>query len=191
MVRIGSHISSLLILNTGVPQGCVLSPIPYSLFTHGCTAEHSSNTIIKFPDDATIMGLITHNRETAYREEVRSLTSWWNANNLSLSMSAKRRRWLCITERRRQGGSPPPFTSTMLRSRGSSDSDSSLWTSLRTSPRHFKQTNGRGGTKHHQTQSPSHPGHLPPAVSAEGTRHHQGPQPSSTQTVTQFPSGRR
>ncbi|KAM4602120.1 heat shock factor 2-binding protein [Polymixia lowei] len=71
VVRISSHTSSSLILNTGVPHGCVLSPLLYSLFTYDCTAKHSSNVIIKFADDMTILGLITDSDETAYREEVR------------------------------------------------------------------------------------------------------------------------
>ena len=35
VVRVGNNISTSLILNTGAPQGCVLSPLLYSLFTHG------------------------------------------------------------------------------------------------------------------------------------------------------------
>ncbi|KAF7641855.1 hypothetical protein LDENG_00270390 [Lucifuga dentata] len=73
-------------LSTGVPQGCVLSPVLYALFTNECAATHSSNTIIKFADDTTIIVLITGNDETAYREEVRTLTSWCQVNNLHLNI---------------------------------------------------------------------------------------------------------
>jgi hypothetical protein len=51
----------------------VLSPLLYSLFTHDCMAMHSSNSIMKFADDTTVVGLITNNNESAYREEVRAL----------------------------------------------------------------------------------------------------------------------
>ena len=47
-------------------------------------AKHDSNTIINFADDTTVVGLITGNDETAYREEVRDLTVWCKDNNLSL-----------------------------------------------------------------------------------------------------------
>ncbi|KAI3359959.1 hypothetical protein L3Q82_013840 [Scortum barcoo] len=63
------------------------SPLLYSLFTHDCVATHSSNTIVKFADDTTVIGLITGDDETAYREEVRALTSWCQDNNLHLNVS--------------------------------------------------------------------------------------------------------
>ena len=65
LIRVGSYTSATLILNTGAPQGCVLSPLLYSLFTHDCMSRHGSNTIIKFADDTTVVGLITDNDETA------------------------------------------------------------------------------------------------------------------------------
>ena len=74
VVTVGNNTSATLILNTGAPQWCVLSPLLYSLFTHNCMARHDSNTIIKFADDTTVVVLITDNDETAYREEVRDLT---------------------------------------------------------------------------------------------------------------------
>jgi hypothetical protein len=63
----------------------VPSPLLYSLYTHDCTARHDSNTIIKFANDTTVVGMITDNDETAYRE-VRELIVWCKDNNLSLNM---------------------------------------------------------------------------------------------------------
>ncbi len=83
VVRVGSNISSSLTLNTGAPQGCVLSPLLYSLYTHDCVATHSSNVIIKFADDTMVIGLITDDDESAYREEVHTLTNWCHSNNIS------------------------------------------------------------------------------------------------------------
>jgi hypothetical protein len=51
VVKVGNNTSTSLILNTGAPQGCMLSPLLYSLFTHDCVAKHASNLIIKFADD--------------------------------------------------------------------------------------------------------------------------------------------
>lgn len=86
-VRMGEHTSSTLILNTGTPQGCVLSPILYSPFTHDCSTIHSTNTIVKFADDTTLIGLISDCDETAYREEVQHLTEWCCHNNLDLNIT--------------------------------------------------------------------------------------------------------
>jgi gmma-aminobutyric acid receptor subunit gamma/cGMP-dependent protein kinase 2 len=51
VVKVGNNISTPLILNTGNPQGCMLSPLLYSLVTHACVAMHASNSIINFLDD--------------------------------------------------------------------------------------------------------------------------------------------
>uniref|UniRef100_A0A673Y9S4 Molybdenum cofactor synthesis 2 n=1 Tax=Salmo trutta TaxID=8032 RepID=A0A673Y9S4_SALTR len=48
---------------------------------------HSSNSIIKFADDTTVVGLITNNDEAAYWEEVRALGVWCQVNNLSLNVN--------------------------------------------------------------------------------------------------------
>ncbi|KAK3557133.1 hypothetical protein QTP70_024738, partial [Hemibagrus guttatus] len=50
------------------------------------TAIHSSNHIVKFADDMTVVALISKNDESAYREEVQCLTAWCKANSLSLNV---------------------------------------------------------------------------------------------------------
>ncbi|KAK2918691.1 hypothetical protein Q8A73_003062 [Channa argus] len=65
----GSNTSSTITLNTGAPQGCVLSPLLFTLLTHDCTPSHNSNLFIKFADDTTVVGLITNNDETNYRSQ--------------------------------------------------------------------------------------------------------------------------
>ncbi len=79
-VRVGCNTSSAITLSTGAPQGCVLSLLLFTLLTHDCTAKFSSNHIIKFADDKSVVGLISNNEETDYREEVAQLcnaTSAW------------------------------------------------------------------------------------------------------------------
>ncbi|KAK3535534.1 hypothetical protein QTP70_016804, partial [Hemibagrus guttatus] len=58
-VRIGNSFSTTL--STGAPQGCVLSPLLFTLLTHDCAAMHRSNHIVKFADDTTVVGLISKN----------------------------------------------------------------------------------------------------------------------------------
>jgi len=67
VVRMGSLTSSVLTLSTGHPQGCILSPLLYTLYTHDCVATRSSNTILTLADDTTTLGLITNNNEPTER----------------------------------------------------------------------------------------------------------------------------
>ncbi len=83
-VSVGHNTSSTTTLSTDAPRGCVLSPLLFTL-THDCTAKFSSNHIMKFADDTSVVGLISNNDETHYREEVAQLAEWCGANNLSLN----------------------------------------------------------------------------------------------------------
>ncbi|KAI3375899.1 hypothetical protein L3Q82_004163 [Scortum barcoo] len=52
----------------------MLSPALFTLFTSDCSAINSTDTIVKFTDDTTVVGLISDNDETHYREEIQHLT---------------------------------------------------------------------------------------------------------------------
>ncbi|KAK0130917.1 putative RNA-directed DNA polymerase from transposon BS [Merluccius polli] len=89
-VRVGNNISKTIEVSTGSPQGCVLSPLLFRLLIHDCAAHSSTNHIIKFADDMTVLGLIRGNDESAYRKEVKELTSWCSSHNLHLNVSKTR-----------------------------------------------------------------------------------------------------
>ncbi|TWW79204.1 putative RNA-directed DNA polymerase from transposon BS [Takifugu flavidus] len=84
-VRLGKTVSDSVTISTGSPQGCVLSPLLFSLYTNCCTSSHQSVKLIKFADDTTLIGLISNGDETAYRREVARLVSWCGHNNLQLN----------------------------------------------------------------------------------------------------------
>ena len=66
---------------------------------------HASNSIIKFADDTTVVGLITTNNATAYREEVRALRVWCQENNLSLNVNKTKE--MIVDFRKQQREHPP------------------------------------------------------------------------------------
>jgi hypothetical protein len=88
VVRASNNTSTMWIL--------MLSPLLYSLFTVDCVAKHDFNTIVKFADDTAVVGLITNNNETAFREEVRDLAVWCHDNNISLNTRKTKEMCICI-----------------------------------------------------------------------------------------------
>ncbi|KAJ8354820.1 hypothetical protein SKAU_G00223870, partial [Synaphobranchus kaupii] len=84
-VRLGNITSSIRTISTGAPQGCVLSPLLFSLYTNDCTSGDPSVKLLKFADDTTVIGLIRDGDESAYRQEVEQLALWCGQNNLELN----------------------------------------------------------------------------------------------------------
>ncbi|KAK2167160.1 hypothetical protein NP493_1287g01002 [Ridgeia piscesae] len=104
VVKIRDSLSSSVTLSTGTPQGCVLSPMFYSLYTHDCLSCHVRTKILKFADDTTVIGLITNSDESEYRDQVNKLISWCNDNNLELNVNKTKE---IIVDFRTKKSSPP------------------------------------------------------------------------------------
>lgn len=82
----------------------MLCPLLFALYTHDCTPTHSTNTIVKFVDDTTVVGLIKNGDESGYRDEVCRLTEWCTTNNLTLSTTKE-----MIISFRKQEEHPAPL----------------------------------------------------------------------------------
>lgn len=99
-VRLGDNTSSTLTLSTGTPQGCVFSPLLFSLFTHDCSPIHPTNTIIKFADDTTMVGwlgtIMSHPTGTDLFSIKKNSSFWWSKPMLQCVHQAFER-WLAKT----------------------------------------------------------------------------------------------
>ncbi len=64
LVRLVKFSSSTCTISTGAPQGCVLSPLFFSLYTNDYTSKDPSVKLLKFADDTILIGLIQDGDET-------------------------------------------------------------------------------------------------------------------------------
>ncbi len=85
LVRLGKFSSSTHTIITWSSQGCVLSPLLFSLYTNDCTSKDPSVKLLKFADDTTLICLIQDDDESAYRQEVKELAVGCSLNNLEIN----------------------------------------------------------------------------------------------------------
>ena len=87
-VKVGSQLSEKAIINVGSPQGCVLSPLLFIIYTNELGGDGlglRNTTLLKFADDTAIVGLIENDDESEYRNSIVETTKWCRDNYLYLN----------------------------------------------------------------------------------------------------------
>ncbi|KAK3570715.1 hypothetical protein QTP86_025264 [Hemibagrus guttatus] len=131
LVRIGNSFSSTTTLSTGAPQDCVLSPLLFTLLTHNCATMHSSNHIVKFPDNTTMMVVVFRRAQSDHSPlfingspvEIVKSTKFlgvhlvenftWSLNTSSIRKKAQQH--LYFLRRLRKAHLPPPILTMFYR----------------------------------------------------------------------------
>ena len=85
-VRTAHELSSDIVINTGAPQGCVLSAVLFILYTNCLTCANVDCKIIKYADDTAVLGLISKNDESTYRETIQHVSKWCDDHYLQLNV---------------------------------------------------------------------------------------------------------
>ena len=87
-VKIGqSSTSNVISSSTGAPQGTVLAPFLFTLYTSGCRSQSSKCPLIKFADDTALIGLISEDDDRAFLSQVDSFVNHCDTNYLEMNVS--------------------------------------------------------------------------------------------------------
>ena len=85
-VRLNLSVASdVIIINTGAPQGTVLSTFLFSLNKSDCRVTHNNCMIDKYAHHTVLTGMDVNDDCTNYIPEVKSFVDWCDANHLVLS----------------------------------------------------------------------------------------------------------
>ena len=86
-VRLGFISSSIIVIDIGAPQGCVLSAFLFIIYTNALRTLFPSCRVLKYADDTVIIGLITNDDESEYRSQISHTSDWCNQHNLLLNVN--------------------------------------------------------------------------------------------------------
>ncbi|XP_076843384.1 E3 ubiquitin-protein ligase TRIM47-like isoform X1 [Brachyhypopomus gauderio] len=104
-VRIRDCSSDTVISNTGAPQGTVLSPVLFTLYTSDFKYDSESCHMQKFSDDTAIVGCVRNGQEMEYRSLIEDFVVWCKANHLQLNITKTKE--MCIDFRRSRPSQQP------------------------------------------------------------------------------------
>ena len=84
-VKLGTSVSQTLVSNTGAPQGTVLSPFLFTIYTADHTYSSTACHIQKYSDDTAVVACVKGGDEWEYRGVISSFTEWSRSNGLILN----------------------------------------------------------------------------------------------------------
>ncbi|KAI4903481.1 hypothetical protein NFI96_006181 [Prochilodus magdalenae] len=86
-VRLHHCVSDRVVSNTGAPQGTVLSPFLFTLYTTDFNYCTETCHLQKFSDDSAVVGCISRGDEDEYRATVNDFVAWCELNHLQLNVT--------------------------------------------------------------------------------------------------------
>ena len=86
-VRTLHEVSDVITLNTGAPQGCVLSPVLFVLYTNDLLWQSSNVFVSKYADDTIVAGLVKEDDTEEYMNCIDYVCNWCQENFLDLNVS--------------------------------------------------------------------------------------------------------
>ena len=86
-VRLHQCVSDVVLCSTGAPQGTVLSPFLFTLYTSDFTHNSTHCHIQKFSDDTAVVGCVSEGNDLEYKTVIRDFVSWCELNQLQLNTS--------------------------------------------------------------------------------------------------------
>jgi hypothetical protein len=84
-VFVNGRFSDIVITCTGSPQGCVLSPLLFIMYTDCCRSQYENSFLVKFSDDTALLSLLLGD-ESDHGPSLPEFVSWCDDNFLAMNV---------------------------------------------------------------------------------------------------------
>ena len=104
-VRLGGCLSDEVVCSTGAPQGTVLAPFLFTLYTSDFIYNSDGVHLQKFSDDTAIVGCVSEDNDLEYRSVIMDFVRWCGLNFLQIN--ATKTKEMIVDFRRKPPHTPP------------------------------------------------------------------------------------